>query len=93
MDEDENAVATNFEFYSQTSVSAAAKISDAKTFPNGVVSLPSPQKTKIVPVTITCFNGSRERVDVTFDATDMNEDEETTRRGTRGRPRLISPRR
>ena len=76
MDEDENAVATNFEFYSQTGVSAAAKISDAKTFPNGVVSLPSPQKTKIVPVTITCFNGSRERVDVTFDATDMNEDEE-----------------
>ena len=76
MDEDENAVATNFEFYSQTSVSAAAKISDAKTFPNGVVSLPSPQKTKIVPITITCFNGSRERVDVTFDATDMNEDEE-----------------
>jgi hypothetical protein len=76
IDEDENAVATNFE-YSQTGVSAAAKISDAKTFPNGVVSLPSPQKTKIVPVTITCFNGSRERVDVTFDATDdINKDEE-----------------
>ena len=53
----------------------AAKISDAKTFPNGVVSLSS-ESGVVVPVKITCFNGSRERVDVTFDATDMNKDEE-----------------
>ena len=69
-DEDED-VAIN----SQTSISAVARISDAKTFPNGVVSLSQSTKT-IVPVTITCFNAShREHVDVTFDATDITKDE------------------
>ena len=69
-----SASATGIE-YSQTRVLVAAKISDAKTFPNGVVSLSS-ESGVVVPVKITCFNGSRERVDVTFDATDMNKDEE-----------------
>jgi len=69
-DEDED-VAIN----SQTSISAVARISDAKMFPNGVVSLSQSTKT-IVPVTITCFNAShREHVDVTFDATDITKDE------------------